>query len=153
MTNAVSRQNSVCLGSSLSMRSFAIEEPGSPVPALYVTLGNAEKNFFSVGLCKAIFWLKLVITEFWIRTSDKYMTKSTVTILQIYTWYLPRCHAYGQKHTQTQRVEIYIFLWWHLQVIYLSVWRSSNKTSISVHSFQKYIYVTCDVIFRTCLCL
>ena len=33
-----SRQNSVCLGSSLSMRFFAIEEPGSPVPALYATL-------------------------------------------------------------------------------------------------------------------
>ena len=28
-TNAVSQQNRVCLGSSLSMRSFAIEEPGS----------------------------------------------------------------------------------------------------------------------------
>ena len=39
MTNAVLRQNSVCLGSSLSMRSFAIEDPGSPVPALYATLG------------------------------------------------------------------------------------------------------------------
>ena len=37
-TNAVSRQNSVRLGSSLSMKSFAIEEPGSPVPALYATL-------------------------------------------------------------------------------------------------------------------
>merc|ERR1712107_446424 len=37
-TIAVSRQNSVCLGSSLSMRSFAIEDPGSPVPPLYATL-------------------------------------------------------------------------------------------------------------------
>ena len=36
------RQNSVCLGSSLSMRSFAIEEPGSPVPALYATLVRIE---------------------------------------------------------------------------------------------------------------
>ena len=40
---AFSRQNSVCLGSSLSMRSFiAIEEPGSPVPALYATLVRIE---------------------------------------------------------------------------------------------------------------
>ena len=37
-TNAVSRQNCVCLWSSLSMRSFAIDEPGSPVRALYATL-------------------------------------------------------------------------------------------------------------------
>ena len=42
-TNAVSRQNSVCLGFSLSMRSFAIEEPGSPVPALYATLPTGKK--------------------------------------------------------------------------------------------------------------
>ena len=39
----VSRQNSVCLGSSLSMRSFAIEEPGSPVPPLYATLPSTIK--------------------------------------------------------------------------------------------------------------
>ena len=38
MTIAVSRQNSVCSGSSLSMRSFAIDEPGSSVHALYATL-------------------------------------------------------------------------------------------------------------------
>ena len=39
------RQNSVCLGSSLSMRSFAIEEPGSPVPALYATLETGICQF------------------------------------------------------------------------------------------------------------
>ena len=38
MTNAVSRQTSVCLGSLLSMRSFAINEPRSSVRALYATL-------------------------------------------------------------------------------------------------------------------
>ena len=38
MTNAASRQNSVYLGSSLSMRSFAIEETPSPLPALCATL-------------------------------------------------------------------------------------------------------------------
>ena len=37
-SNAVSGQSSVFLGSSLSMRSFAIDEPGSLVRALYATL-------------------------------------------------------------------------------------------------------------------
>ena len=37
-TFAVSWQNSVCLGSSLSMRSFAIEEAPSPLTALCATL-------------------------------------------------------------------------------------------------------------------
>ena len=37
-TNAASRQNSVCSGTSLSMRSFAIEEAPSPLPVLYATL-------------------------------------------------------------------------------------------------------------------
>ena len=39
-----SQQNSVCLGSSLSVRSFPIEEPGSPVPALYATLVQLQKK-------------------------------------------------------------------------------------------------------------
>ena len=38
IANAVSRQNSVCLGSSLSMRSLAIDEPCSQARALYATL-------------------------------------------------------------------------------------------------------------------
>ena len=32
------------LGSSLLMRSFAIEEPGSPVPALYATLPHCANH-------------------------------------------------------------------------------------------------------------
>ena len=38
-----------CLGSSLSMRSFDIEEPGSLVPALYATLctSNVKSNALS----------------------------------------------------------------------------------------------------------
>ena len=49
MTSAVSRQSSVCLGSSLSMRSFAIDEPGSSVRALYATLccANNRQHFYS----------------------------------------------------------------------------------------------------------
>ena len=39
---AFSRQNSVCLRSLLSVRPFAIEEPGSPVPALYAILGKSR---------------------------------------------------------------------------------------------------------------
>ena len=37
-TNAVSRQKRVCLGSSLSMSSFAIDEAPSPLRALYAIL-------------------------------------------------------------------------------------------------------------------
>ena len=47
MTNAASRHNSICSGSLLSMRSFAIEEAPSLLPALYATLGIttvSEKN-------------------------------------------------------------------------------------------------------------
>ena len=39
-----SRQNSVYLGSSLSMRSFAIDEPGSSVRALYATLPSSMND-------------------------------------------------------------------------------------------------------------
>ena len=39
---AFSRQNSVCLRSSLSTRPFAMEELGSPVPALYAILGKSR---------------------------------------------------------------------------------------------------------------
>ena len=46
-TNAVSRQNCVCLWSSLWMRSFAIDAPCSPARALYATLVNHDKVFFS----------------------------------------------------------------------------------------------------------
>ena len=46
-TNAVSRQNCVCLWSSLSMRSFAIDAPCSPARALYATLVNHDKVLFS----------------------------------------------------------------------------------------------------------
>ena len=42
-----SRQNSVCLGSSLSMRSFAIEESNSPIPTLRATL--LERSIFRKG--------------------------------------------------------------------------------------------------------
>ena len=51
------RQNSVCLGSSLSMRSFAIEEPGSPVPALYATLSPGQEN--------TPWWPPLLARELW----------------------------------------------------------------------------------------
>ena len=44
-TNAVLRQNSVCLGYSLSMRSFAIDEPGSSVRALNATLLHKTSDF------------------------------------------------------------------------------------------------------------
>ena len=50
VTNAVSRQNSVCLGSLLSMRSFAIDEPGSPVRALYATLNSTNSGYDSLVL-------------------------------------------------------------------------------------------------------
>ena len=39
----------ICLGSSLSMRSLAIEEPGSPVPALYATLCESNSVICSAG--------------------------------------------------------------------------------------------------------
>ena len=46
-TNAVSRQNSVCLGSALSMGSFAIDEPRLPARALYATLSLCKQCFCS----------------------------------------------------------------------------------------------------------
>ena len=57
MTNAVSQQNSVNLGFSLSMRSFAIDEPRSSDRALYATqdLGAIEillfENYFDTFDC------------------------------------------------------------------------------------------------------
>ena len=45
-----SRQNSVCLGSSLSMRSFAIDEPGSSVRALHATLADRNSHMRSTAL-------------------------------------------------------------------------------------------------------
>ena len=50
-TNAVSRQNSVCLGSSLSMISFAIEEPGS-------------RTLCHPGADKLVCWLWIICFEF-----------------------------------------------------------------------------------------
>ena len=38
------KKNSVCLGSLLSMRSFAIEESNSQIPAHYATLLNIAQN-------------------------------------------------------------------------------------------------------------
>ena len=78
----VSRQNSVCLGSSLSMRSFAIEEPGSPVPALYATLvgtrsidiGRLLKHPASAycnECChKSLIFLLLLLTGLWVLGGD-----------------------------------------------------------------------------------
>ena len=57
-TNAVSRQNSVCLGSLLSMRSFAIEDPRSPDPALYATLGHT--NTLGTFLRRSPLWRHMI---------------------------------------------------------------------------------------------
>ena len=48
-TNAVLRQNSVCLGSSLSLRSLAIVEAASQLRAVYATLTPADhRKLFSL---------------------------------------------------------------------------------------------------------
>ena len=49
------RQNSVCLGSSLSMRSFAIEESNSPIPALCAALGQHPPKIIELPLVLSVY--------------------------------------------------------------------------------------------------
>ena len=58
MTHAISRQNSVCLGHSLSMRSFAIEGSNPQIPAHYATLNDgynkvSEYIFININMEEA----------------------------------------------------------------------------------------------------